>query len=229
MVTRRFSWKSTLLTSTLIAASMVTVASTEALAKGKKDGPAPSNSVEAVVSDLCSTSDVSVTGGIFATACKGSFSGNDTGAESPLQTLLNDGLFEDTVGSGSWNLFGKSDEGGFFADNGSSTGSWSLLGGAKLSGPFVISLKAGNAYSAYLFNNVGEVTAGFFDTVGVSTSGNGTMGRDLSHASLFTFQSETVALPTESQAVPEPFTVMGTVAAAGIGYRLKKSRDCKKA
>ncbi len=229
MVTRRFSWKSTLLTSTLVAASMVMVDSTEALAQGKKSGPEKTSSAGEVVGNLCSTTDVSVTGGIFATACKGSYSGNDTGAGAPLQSLLNGGLFEDTVGSGFWSLFGKSDEGGLFANHDSSTGSWSLLGGAKLSGPFVISLKAGDAYSAYLFNNVGEVTSGFFNTIGVSTSGNGTTGRDLSHASLFTFQSETVALPPESQAVPEPFTVMGTVAAAGIGYRLKKSRDSKKA
>jgi hypothetical protein len=130
-----------------------------------------------------------------ATACAGSFSGNDTGSGNPLLTKLNGGLFN--VGSNvTWSQAGKSDDGGnslgFTAANGTNKGSWGLTS-AFSSGlssglsTFVISLKSSTSYSTYLFKDfdLSKGLTGVFDTIGVSLAGNGKQGRALSHASLF--------------------------------------------
>ncbi|MGG6294884.1 PEP-CTERM sorting domain-containing protein [Leptolyngbya sp. AN02str] len=199
-------------------------------ANENKGGPAQEtksgSELETSVGTLCKTTDVSLSGGIFASACAGSFSGNDTGAQGTLLNDLNNGLF--STGGGTWSLLGKSDDGGFSAGK-SSTGGWSLLGGQQITGSFVLSLKAGNAYSAYYFDNVSNVTSGFFDTIGVSLAGNGKSGKDLSHASIFVLSQDTTPTPPPAgQPVPEPFTILGTVAAAGMGYRMKQARKAAK-
>jgi hypothetical protein len=117
-------------------------------------------------------------------ACAGAFEGNDTGNGNPLLTELNNGLFDDYVSGGTWSLLGKSDEGDFNADQGQTIGNWSLAAGDTLGSPFVLSLKASNSFSAYLFNDVSDIIDGTFTTAGVSTNKNG-KSQDLSHASLF--------------------------------------------
>lgn len=131
----------------------------------------------------CSSSLVTAGGSDF-TACQGAFKGNDTGAKSALLEALNGGLFDEFTEPGTWSLWGKSDEGQFFAEQGNTSGTWNLLNGDSLTGPFVLSLKASNAYSAYLFNEGTEILGGTFSTGGVSTNRKG-KAQDLSHASIF--------------------------------------------
>lgn len=163
----------------------------------------------------CSTSNISL-GGIDATACAGAFSGNDTGAGNPLETLLDDGLFASSVGTADWTLLAKSDEPNtlFTADNGSTTGNWSLSQ-ALSSNTFVVSLKASNSYSAYLFKDYdfSQGLTGIFNTIGVSVNNRGN-AQALSHASLFV--SNIISNPNP-QPVPEPATLLGLgLVASGI-------------
>lgn len=188
-----------------------------------------STQADLLVKTACSSATVTA-GGVGYTACRGAFEGNDTGAGNPLLTLLNGGLFAAEAGSGTWTQLGKSDSGQFKADEGSTSGNWSLLTGQKLSGTFVLSLKASTYYSAYLFTNLSDITGGFFETIGVSTNKKG-MAQGLSHASLFYLEGSAPSVnpnpPTNPQAVPEPMTLMGTGLAAVFGYRLKRKRDQK--
>jgi hypothetical protein len=169
----------------------------------------------------CSSGSVTADGFGSATACAGSFSGNDTGAGNPMLTSLNGGLFSDIVGNLSWSLLGKSDDGNasFTASNDQTSGTWSVL--SAITGPFVISFKAGNSYSAYLFDSNTAITSGTFNTLGVSVNGRGN-AQDLSHASIFV--ADRMVEETPSQDVPEPgmLAALGMVAIGGLGALKKK-------
>lgn len=166
----------------------------------------------------CSAGSVTANGFGSATACEGAFSGNDTGAGDPLLTSLNGGLFSNFTGNAEWEFLGKSDQNNsiFTADNDATSGDWSIL--QAITSPFVISLKAGNAYSAYFFNSNTSITSGTFNTLGVSVNKNGNP-QALSHASLFVVKTDN---PPEE--VPEPFTAaaLGMVAIGGLGALKKK-------
>jgi hypothetical protein len=179
-------------------------------AEAKVEKPAAKEeTVKVATSVMCNVSNVSL-GGTAATDCKGPFEGNDTGATGTLLDDLNQGLFASSVGSNvTWSLAGKSDESNPFltADNGLSTGKWSL-NKALSSGTFVISLKSSTAYSTYLFKNIDFSKTGLqgiFNTIGVALDGSGNAGKALSHASLFVAN-----VPSEpSTKVPEPSALMG--------------------
>ncbi|MGI8499673.1 MAG: PEP-CTERM sorting domain-containing protein [Hassallia sp.] len=194
---------STLLISASLALGVAAIA-TPAQAKQS----ANEQSGKAATSVMCNISNISL-GGTAATDCKGPFEGNDTGATGTLLDDLNQGLFASSVGSNvTWSLAGKSDEPNPFltADNGLSTGNWSL-NKALSSGTFVISLKSSTAYSAYLFKDIDFSKTGLegiFNTIGVALDGSGKAGKALSHASLFVAN-----VPPEPTKVPEPSALMG--------------------
>lgn len=180
---------------------------------------APSASAAGLVS--CSSGAVTASGFGDATACAGAFDGNDTGAQGTLLTKLNDeGLFDSFVGDATWSLLGKSDDGSgiLTASNGLASGTWSLL--TAITQPFVLSLKAGNSYSAYLFDGTTPITSGTFETLGVSVNGRGN-AQALSHASIFIADVD----DNGSVDVPEPATILalGVVAVGGLGALKKKS------
>ncbi|NEU78907.1 PEP-CTERM sorting domain-containing protein [Nostoc sp. UIC 10630] len=165
---------------------------------------------------VCSTSNISL-GGVNATACAGAFSGNDTGAGNPLETLLDGGLFASSVGNADWTLLAKSDQANslFTAANGTNIGNWSLSQ-PLTSNTFVVSLKSSTNYSAYLFKDYdwSHGLAGVFNTIGVDLNGSGNAGKALSHASLFVSNISNNPAP---QAVPEPATLLGLgLAASGM-------------
>ncbi|MBD2362492.1 PEP-CTERM sorting domain-containing protein [Anabaena minutissima FACHB-250] len=176
---------------------------------------------------LCSTTNISL-GGVEATACDGATAGNDTGSGN-LETRLDNGLFSDLVGSGvDWTELGKSDNlSNLFieAANGSTTGSWSLKQ-ALSSNTFVVSLKASNSYSAYLFKDYdfSQGLTGIFNTIGVSVNGQG-RAQALSHASLFV--SDITFGDPDPQSVPEPATLLGLGLAAS-GMLISRRRQSRK-
>ncbi|MBE8970456.1 PEP-CTERM sorting domain-containing protein [Nostocales cyanobacterium LEGE 12452] len=174
---------------------------------------------------VCSTSNISL-GGVNATACEGAFSGNDTGAGNPLETLLDGGLFASSVGTADWTLLAKSDESNslFTAANGTNIGSWSLSQ-PLTSNTFVVSLKSSTKYSAYLFKDYdwSQGLTGVFNTIGVDLNGRGNAGKDLSHASLFV---SNIKSNPDPQAVPEPATLLGLGLAAG-GMVISRRRNSR--
>lgn len=172
-------------------------------------------------SAICNTNNV-LLGGVKATACQNE-EGNDTGNKGTLEGLLDSGkMFGSFVGTGvDWTLVGKSDSGtggnfGFFADNGENkNGDWGFKK-ALNTNTFVVSLKAGEGYSAYLFNNYdwSKGLTGIFDTIGVALDGSGNAGRALSHASIFASNIKVVTPPPPAE-VPEPATLVGLGLALG--------------
>ncbi|AFZ60294.1 PEP-CTERM sorting domain-containing protein [Anabaena cylindrica FACHB-243] len=217
---------STLLASALLATGIV-YTSIAAPAYAEKGGKIQDNSTkdktpkdktpEVVSSSIadggltglaCNNSNVKF-GALSATACEGAFAGNDTGEKGTLLDKLNDNLFSSEIGTGvQWILAGKSDSGNFTADN-TADGDLTLAGNLTsfLGKTFVVSLKASNSYSAYLFENFqGTTLKAAYNTIGVSTNGKGT-AQGLSHASLFLSNIKPQEPPKNK--VPEPASLVG--------------------
>ncbi len=170
----------------------------------------------------CSTNNVSL-GGIFATACEGPFSDNDTGS-GDLVGQLNNGLFD--IGSGvKWELFGKSDGGAFFADDTTSNGALKLKQ-ALTSNTFVISLKSSTSYSAYLFEDFDFTKQGaldgLFNTIGVSQNKQG-KAQALSHASIFI--ANRPPEPPVKTKVPEPASIIGLGLVSGTMFMKRRRKS----
>ena len=181
------------------------------------------SALDANAATLAKTSDVTA-GGVNATAVYGSNEGNDTGSKSTFLSELNGGLFGDYT----WELADKSDEGSSIegitlnmTDQGSNSGTWSITG-LDDSSPFVISLKAGNNYSAYFFD-AGSALSGDWDTIGTSLNGSGKAGKQISHISVFVASNQFGDTP-ESQEVPEPGTLVGLLALGSVVFGKKMIR-----
>ncbi|GAB4125330.1 MAG: hypothetical protein Kow00104_10070 [Rhodothalassiaceae bacterium] len=112
--------------------------------------------------------------------CIGRIKGNDAASGGdPLMSLLEGGVF----GDHDWTFFGKSDDpnSDIGATHDVTSGTWWLHPGLSISGPFVISFKHGNGWSAYFFESVANVRYGTFTLPWLKN------GKDLalSHVSLF--------------------------------------------
>jgi hypothetical protein len=223
---------STLMGSTLLAATFVGFSAVNAQAKPQETEPAEPL--------LCSASNITLAG-ISYSACEGQFAGNDTG-NGTLLSDLNGGLFDGL--SSDWSLSGKSDgEAGqfnFSAQNDLSSGTWSInnnlaaLFGDDLTATFAVSFKAGadnsgGGYSVYLFENFTITQAqldsgsisGTFDTLGVAVNQNNGQGRGLSHASLWTFNGEEEYNPPNEIPEPSAAAALGLLAAGMLGMKKK--------
>lgn len=196
---------STVVGSSLLAIGAMTFAATDANA----------------ASMTCSVSDVTATGYGNADSCAGYFDGNDDGAQGTLDGMLDNNLFGNF---GDWSQVGKSDQGGsgVTANNNQTSGVWSVL--EALTGPFVVSVKAGNSYSAYFFENTDslDIFGGTFSTAGVKPVGRGnTPG--LSHLSVWTPEGGNQGGdPTD---VPEPASILGLGILAGAATTLKRKKQ----
>jgi hypothetical protein len=223
---------------TAIAIAGLGLASSDAYAKGgngnseKGGGKAGSS----YLAGTCSTADV-FSGAVNASSC-GNFSGNDS--QVGFLDALNDGTISSLAGytsessfaediaalDGTWSLFGKSDEGGDKVndiDEDLQSGEWSFT--EALEDPFVVVLKASGYYSAYLFQNFDEaIDSGQFSVEGITKdSDDAEKFAALSHMSVYSFAPR---MPEEKPAdIPEPTTMLGLLAVAGVGYRLKRSAN----
>lgn len=157
----------------------------------------------------------SVTNNIYSyAACTAQDRANDVGRFGTLLTGLQNNIFfgDGFDTSGIWDVF----EDVMASNNlGEGLGTWSFELGANFFGDIVVSLKAGNGYAAYLFENVaasqleGGLFAGLFNTAN---------HKDLSHMTIATMNK-----PMGPRNVaPEPFSMLGAGLALGVGAWLKK-------
>lgn len=191
-------------------------ASSHALASGGK------NKTQTNTSSSSSANCASA--GFTFTSCVGSISGNDVNRTyaPELNTFLNTSL-----GSNNWTFGGKSDSEGSsvgalgftWTENTQGTGTWGLSSEYQnYTGDFVISLKAGNSWSAYYLNDVNNLQNIAWDTKGVALAGNGRNGKNLSHASIF--YANLVNNTPDPKPVPEP--LIPILSLAGLALLKKK-------
>ena len=137
-----------------------------------------------------------------ATACLGAYSGNDSNQD--LSGLFNISDWTEVAKVDMSDAGVGGNDGILTVGNGSTTGSWSVS--SAPSSPFMIVLKGGPTFSAYLMD--GSVTSGSWFTTGIE-KGNGKAGPDLSHLTVY-------------EAVPEPLTILGAGAAISFGTAFKR-------
>lgn len=156
-------------------------------------------------SPLCNTANLTPT----ATGCGGSFAGNNT------NQLADISAFSLSKGWGSLSYLGSSNDAGFgpFTSNPQTT-SGTLSFDTAQTGPFVLSLKAGNQFSLYYFDatNLAVSSIGF-STLGTNLNVQG-RPQDLSHASVYGVA-----------AIPEPETYALMMAGLGaMGFVARRRR-----
>jgi hypothetical protein len=145
------------------------------------------------------------------TDCAGAFEGNDKNQEADvLATILAE------FGLAGVSYQGASDDassGPFAANPGGASGTLNF--DFAIDSPFVLSLKAGNAFSLFYFDGAGDAISSIdFTTLGVSVNPR-QIGNGLSHASVYS------AVP----AIPEPETyalMLAGLAAVGFMSRRRK-------
>ena len=169
------------------AIALTSLISSPARAKGG------SSSVDNSVA--CSTSNLS-----GASNCLGAIGGNDANSNLIGSFGIND-----------WQQFSKIDSNSGSNSNlsvggGNTSGTWSL-NGLNSNSDYMVALKGGPSYSLYYLGR-GETTAGgSWNTEGLA-KGNGKPSPGLSHFTVY---------KGNSQAVPEPTTILGVMLAGGIG------------
>ena len=160
--------------------------------------------------------DIDATGGLSISADKCIYvDGNDinNGGKAKLFAGLQSGdLFN--LASSDWSILGKSDDPApspVTASNGSVKGDWSIDAGSIID-MFVVTLKAGSNYAAFLFEDVGPGTdfSGKFD-FGKLTDNPGFKidGKTLSHFG--------AAIADPSDPVVAPLPAAGWMLIAGLG------------
>lgn len=146
---------------------------------------------------------------IGAIACSGAWQGNNSGAPNipvVLSELTSDWSTNSFAGAGSvWSYLGGTDDVLDPYNTGSSTGlnggtSGTLVLNGSQTGWFAVALKAGNAFSLYLFNGgTTGIHSVNFITDGVSYNNGHAQG--LSHASMYAVSSNVTSTPEPSTAV----------------------------
>lgn len=132
--------------------------------------------------------------------CSGAWEGNSQGSPAQVADIINE--IENVQGWGTvTNIIND------FSGSGGTSG---VLDLSSISGPFVIALKAGNAFSLYY--QAGDGVANWaWDTLGVSLNKQG-IPQDLSHTTIYSL-------------VPEPETYAMLLAGLGLlGFSMRKQR-----
>ncbi len=143
----------------------------------------------------CALDDVTIEGSA-SDVCAGPIAGNDSAA------VINAAFGADE--SVIWTLADKSDQVGTkIAAPEDTSGAWTYTGNT-ISSPFIIALKAGNEYSAYLFKTFGDLVNGDGGTFLISFLNNGGQTPGLSHMSIYTTDSDIPGTNIFGNPVPLP-------------------------
>jgi hypothetical protein len=138
------------------------------------------------------------------TQCLNPVSGNDVSSSIAadltafLDNTLGDWAFDGKYEGGK-NSAGPNDLGFSWVQDGKGAGTWSLA--KTIATPFVISLKAGNAYTAYYFDGNTPINSGTWATFDQ---------KDLSHASFFVGKGSLTPEDPKTT-VPEPASTAALV------------------
>jgi hypothetical protein len=149
--------------------------------------------------------------------CAGAFLGNDKNQQSDVAATI----------AAEFGLLGavyqgaSDDSGHGLFSNAPVAGSGTLNFDFAIDSPFVLSLKAGNAFSLFYFDGAAApISSISYSTLGVSVNGQG-IARGLSHASVYA--------PTVVPAVPEPETYALMLAGLALTVFLAKRRPAPQA
>ncbi|WP_430710267.1 PEP-CTERM sorting domain-containing protein [Nodosilinea sp. AN01ver1] len=212
------------LSSALVLVGLLGSMAPSAMAKADNKGNKGSGSqpTQPAASLTCASGSVTsnpLAGGssLSYTSCLDPTAGNDvtSSISAPLTAFLNETLGDwgfDGKYEGGKNSAGPNDLGFSWVQNGKGTGTWSLA--KTIATPFVISLKAGNAYTAYYFDGNTPINSGTWATFDQ---------KDLSHASIFVGKGSLT--PEEPKtSVPEPASTaaLALVGLSAVGLVRKK-------
>ncbi len=136
--------------------------------------------------------------------CAGAFAGNDKGAQGTGLANLNS-----LLGPG-W-AFAGDNESGLVSFTSGGTNTKSGKATTTLSGYGAFAVKAGNSYSLY---TVADLSSFDWSTAGVTPVGQKGNIPNLSHLAAYT--------KSAPRDIPEPTLLLGLVAVAGMGTRLKR-------
>lgn len=213
----------TILSSALVLTGLLGSMAPEALAKGDKSkgGSSAGQTSQPTAPLTCASGSVTsnpLAGGssLSYSQCLNPVSGNDvtSSISADLTAFLDSTLGNDWVFDGKYeggrNSSGPNDYGFSWVQTGKGSGTWSLA--ETVTNPFVISLKAGNAYTAYYFDSSTSFNSGTWATFDQ---------KDLSHASFFVGKGLTPEEPNTT--VPEPASTAALVlvglSAAGLARK----------
>lgn len=214
----------TILSSALVLTGLLGSMAPEALAKGDKSkgGSSGGQTSQPTAPLTCASGSVTsnpLAGGssLSYSQCLNPVSGNDvtSSISADLTAFLDSTLGNDWVFDGKYeggrNSSGPNDYGFSWVQTGKGSGTWSLA--ETVTNPFVISLKAGNAYTAYYFDSSTSFNSGTWATFDQ---------KDLSHASFFVAKGDLT--PEEpNTTVPEPASTAALVlvglSAAGLARK----------
>lgn len=111
---------------------------------------------------------------------------------------------------------------GFNVASSGGSGTWNISGisipSGKVLSSFIIALKAANDYAYYHFGS-GTPLSGTWSTANFLNNGN--QQPNLSHATLY------AQFENAPNAVPEPFTIVGSGVALGVGAMMRKKQQKK--
>jgi hypothetical protein len=193
----------------------------------------------AFVGAACTTSTGVSYNGAAYTACSGSYSGNltptaatsllnnDGGTLSPsgVDNLLFGGItdwtYDKKINTGATPVIENGTNILGFNINptgsGITSGQWGFTN-ANYHGPVVLELKGSTYVSYYYFASITGANSmlGNWNMAGVATNPDNGGNPGLSHASLFYSAS--------ANSVPEPLTILGSLAALGIGSQLRRTK-----
>ncbi len=185
-------------------------------------GPTPASAVPAAfVAGTCSLSDVSATNGssVFAPTLCGNFAGNNNNFSVPpnagFEFFLNDTGNALGAGATDWSFLGADNEAAdpVTGSGGAQTGTWAV--NPAIASPFVVTVKAGNFFAAYLFDSLTGIIGGDYSVAGATTKVNGGDPAGFSHLSVY--------VATEAVPLPAALPLMVT-ALAGLGFAARRRR-----
>jgi len=179
------------------------------------------NAQAAFQSEPCHVTDVTIAA-TAADVCVGSFEGNDNkGAPSTTSANLNT-IFGQT-NSVFWDKTATWENGGSATNLTATSNSFTYMGSQPLSSPFIVTLKAGKEYSAYLFKSLADISSGQISDFSISFLNNGKKTPAISHINIYTTQSTIPDTSVFGNPVPLPAALwlFGPALLGFMGFRRK--------